>query len=133
MNTETITVSVDMVNEYNRMKALVADLEAKAAAQAAKNARRLGEEITSNRLTLRVSEKGAVSVYGLGRFPVTLYHSQLTKLAIAMPEIAAFADRNIARLKVKGAEDAKVEGDVKVETDGNVSSDTPSENELPLQ
>ena len=40
----------------------------------------------------KVSEKGAVSVYGLGRFPVTLYHSQWVKLAKAMGDIMAFVE-----------------------------------------
>lgn len=40
----------------------------------------------------KVSEKGAVSVYGLGRFPVTLYYSQWVKLAKAMGDIMAFVE-----------------------------------------
>lgn len=52
-------------------------------------------------LNLKVSEKGAVSVYGLGRFPVTLYKEQWLRLLAAAPEIEAFIAENEARLKAK--------------------------------
>ena len=52
--------------------------------------------------TLKVSEKGGVSVYGLGRFPVTLYKEQWTKLLNMADEIRAFIKDNDARLKAKG-------------------------------
>ena len=44
----------------------------------------------SRGITLKVSEKGGVSVYGLGRFPVTLYKEQWTKLLDMADEIRAF-------------------------------------------
>jgi hypothetical protein len=53
-------------------------------------------------ITLRVSEKGAVSVYGLGRFPVTLYQEQWEKLLAHAEEIRQFIDTNRERLKRKG-------------------------------
>ncbi len=53
-------------------------------------------------LSLRVSEKGAVSVYGLGRFPVTLYKEQWEKLLSMGDEIKSFIAENQERLKVKG-------------------------------
>lgn len=52
-------------------------------------------------ITLKVSEKGGVSVYGLGRFPVTLYQEQWTKLLDMSDEIRAFLRENEGRLKVK--------------------------------
>ncbi len=51
--------------------------------------------------TLKVSEKGGVSVYGLGRFPVTLYKEQWLKLLDMAEDIRAFLKENEARLKVK--------------------------------
>ncbi len=51
---------------------------------------------------IRVSEKGAVSVYGLGRFPVTLYKEQWLKLLSMADDIKTFIAENEARLKVKG-------------------------------
>jgi len=51
--------------------------------------------------TLKVSEKGGVSVYGLGRFPVTLYQEQWTKLLDMADNIRAFIRANEASLKTK--------------------------------
>ena len=57
---------------------------------------------TANRgVSLKVSEKGGVSVYGLGRFPVTLYKEQWTKLLDIADDIRAFLKENDARLKSK--------------------------------
>jgi hypothetical protein len=55
-------------------------------------------------LSLKVSPKGALSVYGLGRFPITLYQEQWTRLLAAAEEIKSFIEENRERLKVKGAE-----------------------------
>jgi hypothetical protein len=55
----------------------------------------------SRGITLKVSEKGGVSVYGLGRFPVTLYKEQWTKLLDIADEIRAFIADNDTRLKAK--------------------------------
>jgi len=50
---------------------------------------------------IRVSEKGGVSVYGLGRFPVTLYKEQWLKLLDMADDIRAFIAENEPKLKVK--------------------------------
>ena len=52
-------------------------------------------------VSLKVSEKGGVSVYGLGRFPVTLYKEQWTKLLEMADDIRAFIRENEAKLKSK--------------------------------
>ena len=52
-------------------------------------------------LTLKVSEKGAVSLYGMGRFPVTLYKEQWLRILGNAPEIEAFIRDNESRLKSK--------------------------------
>ncbi len=52
--------------------------------------------------SLKVSDKGGVSVYGLGRFPVTLYKEQWTKLLDMADEIRAFIKENESKLKTKG-------------------------------
>jgi hypothetical protein len=49
--------------------------------------------------SIKVSEKGGVSVYGLGRFPVTLYKEQWAKLLGMADEIRAFIKENEDRLK----------------------------------
>ena len=53
------------------------------------------------RFTLKVSEKGGLSVYGLGRFPVTLYKEQWTKLLDKADEIRNFIKENESLLKTK--------------------------------
>ena len=52
-------------------------------------------------LTIKRSEKGAVSVYGLGRFPVTLYAEQWTRLLSKSGEVTAFITANQATLSTK--------------------------------
>ncbi len=50
---------------------------------------------------MKVSEKGALSVYGLGRFPVTLYKEQWLKLLGISEELKKFIQENDSRLKTK--------------------------------
>jgi hypothetical protein len=56
---------------------------------------------SSRGLSMRVSEKGAVSVYGLGRFPVTLYKEQWIRLLDMADDIQAFIKQNERQLKTK--------------------------------
>jgi len=58
----------------------------------------------SGRMEFRVSEKGGVSVYGLGRFPVTLYYEQWVRLLDSADGLRTFLEENKAKLKLKGAE-----------------------------
>jgi hypothetical protein len=53
-------------------------------------------------VSMKVSEKGALSVYGLGRFPVTLYKEQWTKLLAMAPDIHAFLREHDGALKSRG-------------------------------
>ena len=82
-------VSPDMLVEVEA-DALVAGAAPAAAARGARGG-----------LTLKVSEKGALSVYGLGRFPVTLYKEQWTRLLEAAAELREFMAENDAQLKTK--------------------------------
>jgi hypothetical protein len=52
-------------------------------------------------LSMKVSEKGALSIYGMGRFPVTLYKEQWLKLLAIADDIKKFIDANDDRLKTK--------------------------------
>jgi hypothetical protein len=52
-------------------------------------------------ISLKVSEKGGVSLYGLGRFPVTLYKEQWEKVLDMADEIRGFLDDNASKLKTK--------------------------------
>ena len=53
-------------------------------------------------ISMKVSEKGALSIYGMGRFPVTLYKEQWLKLLNMSADIRAFIAANEAQLKTKG-------------------------------
>lgn len=53
-------------------------------------------------VSCKVSAKGAISVYGLGRFPITQYQSQWETLAANMTYILGFARANSTKLRTKG-------------------------------
>jgi hypothetical protein len=74
---------------YEELKARLAELEKQGAG------RRSGE------LEFRVGEKGGVSVYGLGRFPVTLYYEQWIRLLDSSGKLLAFLEENKASGKLK--------------------------------
>ncbi|MBY0278486.1 hypothetical protein K2Z84_24410 [Candidatus Binatia bacterium] len=59
------------------------------------------KKTASKGVSLKISEKGGVSVYGLGRFPVTLYKEQWTKLLDMADDIRAFIRDNESSLKAK--------------------------------
>ena len=59
----------------------------------------------SRAVSLKVSEKGGLSVYGLGRFPVTLYKEQWLKLLDMADDIRTFIRENASTLKSKGGEE----------------------------
>ena len=71
--------------------AKIAELEKKAAS----GSKRTGA------LEFRVGEKGGVSVYGLGRFPVTLYYEQWIRLLDVAADLRTFLEENKHRLKLK--------------------------------
>jgi hypothetical protein len=59
------------------------------------------ESKETGKLEFKVGDKGGVSVYGLGRFPVTLYYEQWTRLLDAGRELRAFLEANKSRLKLR--------------------------------
>jgi hypothetical protein len=59
------------------------------------------DKVRTGELSFKVSEKGAVSVYGLGRFPVTLYQEQWTRLLGVAEDLKQFIVENSSKLKVK--------------------------------
>jgi len=75
---------------YDELKARLAELEQQ------QGTRRTGS------LEFRVGEKGGVSVYGLGRFPVTLYYEQWVRLLDSSDRLREFLEENKSRLKLKG-------------------------------
>jgi hypothetical protein len=78
----------DLKAEIERLKAENQDLKTKKKATA--------------ELSFKVSQKGAVSVYGMGRFPVTLYKEQWERLLAKAEEIKEFIKENEGSLTTKG-------------------------------
>jgi hypothetical protein len=76
---------------YEELKAQLAELQKQTGAK------------RSGALDFRVGEKGGVSVYGLGRFPVTLYYEQWIRLLGAAPELKSFLEeqKSAGKLKLK--------------------------------
>jgi hypothetical protein len=74
---------------YEELKARLAELEKQSPRRTAS-------------IEFRVGEKGGVSVYGLGRFPVTLYYEQWTRLLDMADDLRKFLEDNKSRLKLKG-------------------------------
>ncbi|MGH8150334.1 MAG: hypothetical protein ACRETB_10240 [Steroidobacteraceae bacterium] len=75
------------------------DLNAELARLRAEN--ELLKSSSRSKSTMKVSEKGALSVYGMGRFPVTLYKEQWLRLLAMADEIKAFIEAHSASLKTK--------------------------------
>ena len=75
---------------YEDLKARLSQLE-----KAVETKKRSGD------LQFKVGEKGGVSVYGLGRFPVTLYYEQWQRLLGAGEDIKTFLEENKSKLKLK--------------------------------
>ena len=75
------------------------DVQSELARLKEENARLKGQQ--SRGLNLNVSEKGALSVYGLGRFPVTRYKEQWIRLLALADDIKAFIKDNETQLKTK--------------------------------
>jgi hypothetical protein len=59
------------------------------------------KKVGAKGVSMKVSEKGGLSIYGLGRFPVTLYKEQWTKLLDMSDDIRAFLRDHDAELKTK--------------------------------
>ena len=75
----------NLTQENEALQRQIAELQAKLANASAPKS-----------LSMKVSDKGALSIYGLGRFPVTLYRGQMERLLKAAPEITAFIEANAA-------------------------------------
>ena len=72
---------------YEELKARLAELETK--------------QQRTGSISFKVSDKGGVSVYGLGRFPVTLYYEQWIKLLDRAQDLREFLEENRSKLKLK--------------------------------
>ena len=85
-----MTILPNLTQENEALRAKLADMQA-LLAQASK----------PKALTLKVSEKGAISIYGLGRFPITLYLGQMQRLLDHAVVIRAFIETNRGLLATK--------------------------------
>lgn len=65
------------------------------------NAELKSKKTRTSEITFKVSQKGAVSVYGMGRFPVTLYKEQWERLLERSDELRSFIRANASQLKTK--------------------------------
>jgi hypothetical protein len=79
----------------------MSDEEMKAELERLRNENEALKKGASSSIRMKVSEKGALSIYGMGRFPVTLYKEQWLKLLGMSDEIRAFIAANDAQLKTK--------------------------------
>jgi len=85
-----MTILPNLTQENEALRAKLADMQA-LLAQASK----------PKALTLKVSDKGALSIYGLGRFPVTLYRGQMERLLNHAVVIRSFIEANSTLLATK--------------------------------
>lgn len=84
-------------SETEILKAALARMQAENDKLKAENAKK-----ANGSLSLKVSEKGAVSLIGMGRFPVTLYKQQWLRMLDYAVQIRAFIEANDSKLAVKG-------------------------------
>lgn len=77
------------------------DLKAEIERLKAENENLKNKKTSRGTMSMKVSEKGALSVYGMGRFPVTLYKEQWIKLLAISDEIKKFIEENDSSLKTK--------------------------------
>jgi hypothetical protein len=80
----------------------MSDEELKAELERLRNENAALKKGAATGISMKVSEKGAVSIYGMERFPVTLYMEQWLKLLDMSDDIRAFILANDAKLKTKG-------------------------------
>ena len=80
----------------------MSDEEMKAELERLRNENASLKKAAATGITMKVSEKGGLSVYGMGRFPITLYKEQWLKLLDMSDAIRSFIEANDAALKSKG-------------------------------
>ena len=85
--------------QTNSKDKATADLLAQLEALKAENAKLKEAQVA--KISFKVSEKGALSLYGMGRFPVTLYASQWRRLIQVLPQLEKFMAENASKLAEK--------------------------------
>jgi hypothetical protein len=94
-------VTLGVIRSYQRRGNAMSDDDMKAELERLRRENAALKKGASDGIRMKVSEKGAVSVYGMGRFPVTLYKEQWLKLLNMSDEMRAFIAENEAQLKAK--------------------------------
>jgi hypothetical protein len=79
----------------------MSDSDVKTELERPRNANAVLKKGVATGVSMKVSEKGALSIYGMGRFPVTLYKEQWLKLLAMSDDIRAFIAANDGQLKTK--------------------------------
>ena len=92
-NTATEESALMTEPSYEELKAKLAELESK--------------QQRTGTMSFKVSDKGGVSVYGLGRFPVTLYYEQWVRLLEKSQDLREFLEENKSKLKLKAQKSVK--------------------------
>src|SRR5437762_13683779 len=99
MNSGSVAIDLGLV--ASEAGKAMSDEEMKAELERLRNENAALKKGASTGVRMKVSEKGAVSIYGMGRFPVTLYKEQWLKLLDMSADIRAFIVANDAQLKKK--------------------------------
>ncbi len=85
----------------------IAELQAYLETLKAENSTLRAAAATSHRVSMKISDKGALSVYGVGRFPVTLYRGQWERILAQQDAIKAFLEANASKLATKTPDSPK--------------------------
>lgn len=98
-----MTILPNLAQENEALKQKLADMAAMLAA--ANKPKAITLKVTASKLDPKTGQmtgtNGAISIYGLGRFPITLYRSQLERLIAEVPTIKAFIATNVHLLATK--------------------------------
>ena len=95
------SISLNSGSTRNASRGKMSDEDLKAEVERLRRENEALKQRTVRGVSLKVSEKGGVSVYGLGRFPITLYQEQWTKLLDMADQIRAFIAEHVSELKKK--------------------------------
>ena len=96
-----VALAIDLGSTDKQTGKAMSDEELKSELERLRNENAALKKGASTGVRMKVSEKGAVSIYGMGRFPVTLYKEQWLKLLDMAADIRAFIAANEAQLKAK--------------------------------
>jgi hypothetical protein len=99
LNGRPVAINLGFIDKQTRKRHVRRRTEIRTRAPSQR--KRRSQKGASTGIRMKVSEKGAVSIYGMGRFPVTLYKEQWLKLLDMSADIRAFIAANEAQLKTK--------------------------------